>query len=340
MRNFVQNKFAMPLLLIFASAFSAVADDELRSSVTEKAVGTVVEIKKEEPKKEPAKEEPEDRLNLEILTAPLQLLFGGGVMAAPQAFDPNDANAVAQNDAMVRQFSDQFRPFLTEELGFVRLVCSDLSKEQRPKIKSAGDASLKQAAKQMAQFQNGANRGIANQVRTMPEPRKMIREAVAKALKETLTAEQMERYSREAATRKEDRKLAAILCVVSRLDGSLSLAADQREKIVDSISSHWEDTWEQWLMMNAYPEQYFPEMPEKYVTPFLNADQKSVWNGMQKINFGPWWGGGMGQNPPNDGWWGDEPDRANQANGVGFNFQVRGIGIVEMEEAAVQIVEE
>ena len=333
MKDSLQYMLAMPLLLIVASAFPAVADDKPAKDQV-KVVGTVIEVKKEEPKKEPARKEPVDRLNLEILTAPLQLLFGGGARPAPVALNVNVADA--QNDAMVQQYLVQFRPLLAEELGFVRLVCSDLSKEQRPKIKAAGVACLKQAAKEMGQFQNRQNQGIAIRARTQPEPRKMIREAVAKALKETLTAEQMERYSREATARKEQRKRAAILCVVSRLDGCLSLNADQREKIVDSFSSHWEDKWEQWLMINFYGDQSFPEMPEEYVGPFLNPDQKSVWNGLQKINLGGWWGNN-GQNPPNDGWWGDEPDAADQANGQVI-FNVQAVENIQ-EEEAIDLVE-
>jgi hypothetical protein len=329
----MQNSFAA-LLFIVATVFSAFADDE---PAKDKAK-TVVEVKQEEPKKAPERKEPADRLNLDILTAPLQLLFGGGgVMQAPAVLNVLDPDVIAQNDAMTVQFLGQFRPFLTEELGFVRLVCSDLSKEQRPKIKAAGEASLKQAAKEMAQFQNRQNQGRAIQARTQPEPRKMVREAVAKSLQETLTAEQMERYSREATARKEHRKQAAILCIVSRLDGCLSLNAEQREKIIDAISLNWEDKWEQWLMMNSYPEQYFPEMPEKFVSPFLNSDQKSVWNGLQKINFGAWWGGN-GQNPANDGWWGDEPDGADQANGA-VNIQIQGFGIIQEEEAIEVLAE-
>ena len=322
MKDFPQYMLAMPLLVISASAFTAFADDE-PAKETVKVIGTVIEVKKEEPKKEPEKKKPADRLNLDVLTAPLRLLFGGGgggggVMQAPVALNVNVDDA--QNDALTQQFLVQFRPLLTEELGFVRLVCSDLSKEQRPKIKAAGEASLKQAAKEMGQFQNRQNQGIAIQARIQPEPRKMIREAVDKALRETLTAEQIQRFSREATARKEQRKRAAILCVVSRLDGCLSLNADQREKIIDSITSHWEDKWEQWLMINVYGDQYFPEMPEQYVAPILNPDQKSVWNGLQKINLGGWWGNN-GQNPPSDGWWGDEPEAADQANGPVFRIK-------------------
>ena len=59
---------------------------------------------------------------------------------------------------------------------------------------------------------------------------------------------------------------------------------------------------------------YTPISNEILQSKTLNPDQKSVWNGLQKINLGGWWGNN-GQNPPSDGWWGDEPDVQNQANG-------------------------
>jgi hypothetical protein len=278
----------------------------------------VVEVNLEEN----AKDGPAEKLNLEVLTAPLQALFGfavGGDMAVP-------ANMAAQNDAMAMQFQQQFRPFLTEELNFVRLVCSDLSKEQRPKIKIAGEASLKLASKQMAEAQNRQNqvRILGNKPVEVPEPRKMIREAIAGALQETLTEEQTVRYKHEAADRTALRKQAAILSVVSRLDGCLFLNEVQRTKIVTEISSNWQEKWEQWLMMSSYSPDYFPVLPDQYITTHLNADQKSVYQSLQKIDFGIWWGGGI-QVQQNDGWWGDEPGNAEAGlNGVIINFQAIG----------------
>jgi hypothetical protein len=44
------------------------------------------------------------------------------------------------------------------------------------------------------------------------------------------------------------------------------------------------------------------------VVSHLNVDQKSVWTGLQKVDFGFWSNGGNGE--VNDGWWGDEPAKA------------------------------
>jgi hypothetical protein len=144
------------------------------------------------------------------------------------------------------------------------------------------------------------------------DPRKTIRDGIARGLKATLNEQQLAKYTEEATRRAATRKQAAILSVVSRLDGSLCLNPEQREKIIGSISSQWQDKWEQWLMLQMYGDQYFPVMPDQFVVPHLNVEQKSVWQGLQKIDFG-WWGGQGGEGELNDGWWGAERGDAGAA---------------------------
>ena len=325
----------LPLLLAITLIGSAFAEEQVKEAADEKPAEEV------EKQAEPAMASP---LNLEALVAPLQILFGGNVVNGVLPMDAGGfapADMVAQNDAMMQQFLQQFRPHLMEELGFIRLVCSDLTAEQRPKIKEAGEAGLKKAAKQMADLQNRQNRGLGFQPNAQPEPRKMIREAIAKALKETLTPDQMQRYTREANDRTAHRKQAAFLSVVSRLDGNLYLTPEQRDAIFENIASNWQEKWEQWLMFSAYGNEYFPTIPDKIIVPQLNAEQKSVWNGLQKIELGGWWGGN-GQVQPNDGWWGDDAADQNAAQNV--NLQIfNGVQFFAVEGAAVeeaQVVEE
>ena len=64
-------------------------------------------------------------------------------------------------------------------------------------------------------------------------------------------------------------------------------------------------------MLNNYGDQYFPSLPDQNIVPHLTKEQKSVWQGLQKIDFGiSFWGGG-GQNEFNrDGWWGNDVDQS------------------------------
>ena len=263
-------------------------------------------LRAENMKREPAAVmEQAEGANVEAVAAPIMnALFGGGIMMG-QVQNADDQKA--QNEAMVQQFIQQFRTILTAELGFVRQVCHDLPPELRPTIKAAGEECLKDAATQMAQMQMGQMQGRG--MRVTPEPRRIIREGLTKILKDKLTTEQLARYTDELTKRMEIRKRAAILSVVSRLDGCLYLQTEQRDKIVKAITEGWEDKWESWLMMSAYGDQYFPVLPDQHVVPHLTKEQKSVWQTLQRIDFG-WWGGDNGQNAENDGWWGDAAGNA------------------------------
>ena len=223
-----------------------------------------------------------------------------------KAVDARDAQIDAQVQQWIPQFTQQYRPILTTELNFIRQVC-DLTPEQRPKIKAAGEASLKEAALKMAELQGGQMRGVRVQ-NEQPNPQRTIRDTIAKVLQETLTPEQMAKYKAEATQRAALRKRAAIRCVVARLDGTLCLTVDQRDKISQSITAGWQDKWEQWLMLSVYGDQYFPLVPDQHVVAHLDADQKSVWSGLQKVDFGYYGGGGIAE--ADDGWWGDAPAKA------------------------------
>ena len=230
---------------------------------------------------------------------------------AKKPADAREAQIDAQVQQWVGQFTQQYRPILTTELNFIRQIC-ELTPEQRPKIKMAGEASLKEAALKMAELQGGQMRGNFRAQNEQPNPQRTIRESITKVLQETLTPEQMANYKAEATQRAALRKRAAIRCVVARLDGTLCLTADQRDKISQSITAGWQDKWEQWLMLSIYGDQYFPQVPDQHVATHLDADQKSVWGGLQKVDFGYYGGGGIAE--ADDGWWGDAPAKADAPN--------------------------
>lgn len=286
---------------------------EDKANAAEKpAVAKPADEKPKADKKAEAKQPkgPAAAIEIEALAAPF-------VEALAEKLDLNGVKdqVDAQVLQWIPQFTEQYRGMLTTELNYIRQMC-DLTPEQRPKIKAAGEASVKEAAKKMAELQGRQMRGGVQPAQQPPDPRRMIREALAKVLKETLTPEQMAKYTEEATKRTALRKRAAILSVVSRLDATMCLTSEQRDKIAASITSGWQDKWEQWLMLSAYGDQYFPMVPDQFVVAHLNADQKSVWEGLQKVDFG-YWNDGSGNAGVNDGWWGDEPAKADAPAGGG-----------------------
>lgn len=235
-----------------------------------------------------------------------------------------DLTAVdAQVQQWIPQFTQQYRPILMTELNFIRQMC-DLKPEQRPKIKAVGEASVKEAVRRLAEQQGRAVRGVnfVEREAAPADPRRFILDAVAKALKETLTEEQMAKYSDESAKRTALRKRAAMQSAMALLDDNLCLTGEQRDKIIESVSAKWQTEWESWLMLSRSGGQYFPTIPDDLIVPHLNVEQKSVWSGFQKVNFGFW--SGDGQEQQNDGWWGDEPAKGAEpvrVNAV-FDFEL------------------
>ncbi len=143
---------------------------------------------------------------------------------------------------------------------------------------------------------------------SQPTPQPIIQEGVAKALENVLSPEQFAHYEKEARARSEQRKSAAILSVTARLDGALSLSAEQRQEIVDAFDKKWQDDWQQWLMVNRFGDQYFPQIPDEILVPLLDSAQRPVWKGLSKIGAG-YYASPFAQPPDDVAWWGGEaPD--------------------------------
>lgn len=214
--------------------------------------------------------------------------------AAPAAAAVVEDVPVEALDAQAQQYEQMLRPKMWRELEFIRQTC-DLSPEQRPKIKAAADASVKKAAKEvMRAMQRAGGQGDAGT---------FIRKDMRTILEKTLTPEQMARYNEEATKRAAVRKKATIRSVVAQLDGYLYLSREQRDKVTQALDTKWREDWEQWLMIWQYGGSYFPMIPDEHLVPHLNDKQKSVWQGVQKVNPGFWGGGGGLRQQADDDWW-------------------------------------
>jgi hypothetical protein len=210
----------------------------------------------------------------------------------------------------------RLRPILFSELDFIRLVCDDLTVEQRARIRSAAEASLIQSALEMAPPHEG-DRGESSGVllETRPDPLFEIRKEIDKAMKEVLTAEKYAQYAVRAASRVAHRKQAAILVIVAQLDGDFCLTVEQRNKIMNEISSQWKDEWEQWLDWN-WDFTEIPKNLEPIVSPVLDELQASIWKQTRKSDPEKGWLGNEEiASHFRDGWWGEDPPMALDEDG-------------------------
>lgn len=253
----------------------------------------------------------------------LQEVLGGGQPVnppfAPRLVQPEDERPEAERlqDPIVQQFIQSNRNRLYAELRFVRLVCDQLTPEQRRPIREAGENALKQFGLRIGAHQRQMQRGgVAASVDY--DSGQMIREALEKSLREKLTDEQFARFQGEAQKRNELRKRSIIMSVVTFLDDRLMLNEEQRQKIVASLTSRWQHSWEKWSMMQMYGGRYLPMIPEDCVGPHLNAEQKTVWNGIPKVDFS-WWNIHMHEpRQADDDWWGFDDNNGAANQGVIF----------------------
>src|SRR5258708_5556351 len=101
-------------------------------------------------------------------------------------------DARAQNDAQLQQYVQLLQPAMWQELNFIRQVC-DLTAEQRPKIRTAADAAVKEGAKAVLQPQRANINGMMV-MRSQPTAgAQAIHDSLHATLKKTLTSEQLER---------------------------------------------------------------------------------------------------------------------------------------------------
>jgi hypothetical protein len=209
-----------------------------------------------------------------------------------------DAADVKNEDPRIQHYVQMMQGQLWKELDFVRQICT-LSPEQRPQVKAAADSAVKEAAKSLLQPQ-----GRATPASVSVKLRKSIRDVLEKAL----TPEQFEAYRVEADKRAAAYKEATILAAVSKLDASLFLTQEQREKIVESLTAAWQPDWEQWLMVAQYANQYLPQVPDEPVVKHLTVEQREVWQNLQKINIHHW--GGQARRPNDEAWWSGKENAA------------------------------
>jgi hypothetical protein len=219
---------------------------------------------------------------LKAAPAPRRLARKQAAAAAPAAFGaPMAVNA----DGQVRQYMQQFRPILRAEYHIVRAICRP-TPEQRNVIARAGEQTLREAVKKYVDMMH---RPMTAAQRAALDPRTQIREGLAKAVRTKLSPELAAKFEEEIARRDVSRKELAVRNLVARLDRDLVLSPDQRTKIAESLSSHWQDSWCQSLEMFMYDYQFLPPIPDQHVAPFLNDPQKKIWRGTQKV--GAFWGG-------------------------------------------------
>ncbi len=192
---------------------------------------------------------------------------------------------INNQDGQVQQMMMQVRPILRAEFHVIRVACRP-TPEQRKTIARAAEQMLRDATKK---YVESMRRPMNVAQRVANDPRKLIEDGMVQALKSQLSAEQVARYEEELTKRAAGRKRLALRNLVARLDHDLVLSPEQRDKLSESLSAHWDDSWGQSLEMFMYDNNALPPISDQYVTPILNESQKRIWRSTQR--YQTFWGG-------------------------------------------------
>jgi hypothetical protein len=214
---------------------------------------------------------------------------------------PAPARKVQVNwDAQIQQYTQQFRPILRAEYHVLRIACG-LTPEQRKVMGRAAEQVLHDAARQHMETMR---RPMTAAQRAALDSRRLIQEGLAAAVKAQLPPEQAARYQAELARRNAGRNQLNVRNLVARLDRELILGPEQRNQLIQSLSSHWDDAWGQSPETFLYDNNMLPLIPDTYVVPYLSETQKRIWKTIPKAQgfFGRvvMFAGGMQNDPVED----------------------------------------
>ncbi|MGQ0635861.1 MAG: hypothetical protein ACT4QC_14715 [Planctomycetaceae bacterium] len=161
-------------------------------------------------------------------------LAADGAIVLPQTTLPlDDPQALAVGSVHTR--------FWQAEVRFVRRVsgCSD---DQLEKILRMAENEAMAAHRELVKSLKAARRGDAGHANEPPpDPRRLIQNALAAAVREQLSAEAHARYVEEGERRNRFDRQAAILAIVARVDQELMLSRDQRQRLTEVLEERWHD---------------------------------------------------------------------------------------------------
>jgi hypothetical protein len=202
----------------------------------------------------------------------------GGAGGRPEGAAPVAADRLAFFSRLLRP---RLRAILDVEVGFARKVCG-LSDEQIERIAPDLERTFDAALRSCAEHRLGEQGGWPGWVNANPpHPRRAFQESLGVALKSRVTGSVHSRYVDELKKRVEDQKRAGALNLVARLDRILVLNPAQRDGLVASLSSRWNEAWSE--TPEIYGDLYLPNLPNNLILPFLSRTQKDVWLGAEKV---------------------------------------------------------
>jgi len=211
------------------------------------------------------------------------------------------------NNARANVLLQQWRPTLVTELAFVRQMCPDLAQPHRAQVKAAAEQALREGVNQLATNPAPANGLGSDQF----DLQSRIRQALLASLREGLSAEAWEHFEVEADARVKRRQAAIVSLLVGHIDSVLYLSPEQCERISQAIEQSWQENWDGWIQMRF--SQGVPDLPADLVVPYLEPDQRQVWEKLAKMKCGTHLVS-RSVNQAELAWWDEMPAESKDAN--------------------------
>jgi hypothetical protein len=244
------------------------------------------------------------------------------------ANDP--ANAVAaralvlvrQRENLIVRYQSLGRPFVRAELIFVRHICS-IGQDKFRQLSRDADLVLKDVVTKVVDtvLEQRRKAGIPN-----PDSGKLLQDALTALMKRSLSSEQWATYRAEREKRETSRKPIAIRFLVSAIDRELYLTDRQRALLTESFTAHWDDAWNIYLDYMLQGNSFYPANIDSVVSPILSEMQRKLWQGSQRVNVTPVFGGQLGR-------FGQDTDALEEERGEVSKIEP---GNAEMERLAIE----
>jgi hypothetical protein len=172
----------------------------------------------------------------------------------------------------------QLRLILQVELRFLKKVCAP-TPEQMQQLRQEGLKQLEETAKAIQ----------LNGMRGSYDPRRLVQEPLAGVVRSTLSPAQAARYEAEIQKRTANLRQVCARNLVVALDQELFLTEFQRQKLCAELAGNWDDSWTMMVVQgSAGNAVWLPNVPDELIVPYLDAEQRLLWNTLPKRGNTVW----------------------------------------------------
>ena len=199
-------------------------------------------------------------------------------VAAELAVNPANQNPIQQ------QIRAHLEPMLKVELSFVNRAAA-LNDDERRALTAASvkwldefvvDFAKHQDRNQQQMWLQGMQGLVIVGNHAEEDPRESMQRGVSEAAAATLPKEKVAAYEKQCAVRDEFDRDVSIAKLVQQIDDKVILSREQRAKLAESLTKHWDKSWAPQLEAFLVGNNMWISFPDQWVLPELTDSQRAV----------------------------------------------------------------